>query len=185
MRVYETTFLLNPQVDEATLERQVNDISDLIRQGGGKILHERRLGTRRLAYDIQGLSQAYYHNLVFEGEPSVLPPIERHYRLNEAYLRHLTVQFDGDPEAVAADTQPSPIAEEVKPQPPRREINDGSPVGRRNAPEPVAETPAPEPQPETVEPSAEVSPEPVATETVDQDATGSVETDSDEQDKEL
>ena len=171
MRIYETTFLLNPQVDDATLERQVRDIADLIGEGGGKVLHERRLGTRRLAYEIQGLSQAYYHNFVFESEPEVLPPIERHYRLNEAYLRHLTVIFDGDLENVEAETIPAaPAKPAIVPVPVTPKSDSDGPIGRRETEAPVAAV-APEVEAETAEPKAEE-----ATETAEPKAEEATET---------
>ncbi|HOP05940.1 MAG TPA: 30S ribosomal protein S6 [candidate division Zixibacteria bacterium] len=95
MRLYETTFIINPQTDDATIDRQVQDVVSVITNGGGKIIKENRMGTRRLAYLIQGLSQGYYANLVFEAPPTVISEIERHFRLNEAYLRFLTVIFEG------------------------------------------------------------------------------------------
>ncbi len=194
MRIYETTFLLNPQVDDATLERQVSDISDLIGEGGGKILHERRLGTRRLAYDIQGLSQAYYHNIVFESGPEALPPIERHYRLNEAYLRHLTVLFDGDMEQLTADAQPAPGKPESRPpRPPQPKPNNDGPVGRREPEAPVASEPAPAVEAEAKPVEAvteEAAPattdeEPTTPEAPAQNSADSSETKSEEPDKEL
>ncbi|MFH1299837.1 MAG: 30S ribosomal protein S6, partial [Planctomycetota bacterium] len=62
MNLYETTFIVNPQSDDASLDRQVKSITDLITANGGKILKEDRMGTRRLAYEIQGLTQGYYTN---------------------------------------------------------------------------------------------------------------------------
>jgi small subunit ribosomal protein S6 len=107
MRVYETTFIINPQTDDATIDNQVKAVSNLITGNGGKILYENRMGTRRLAYTVNGLSQGYYANLIFESEPEVLPIIDRHYKLDEAYVRYLTVLYEG----------PSP--EEMKEQPVR------------------------------------------------------------------
>ncbi len=100
MRLYETTFIVNPQSDDASIDRQVKAISDLIIAGGGKIEFEDRIGTRRLAYEIKGLTQGYYANFIFQAPSAVLTALDRHYRLEEPYVRYLTTLFEGDLEAI-------------------------------------------------------------------------------------
>jgi small subunit ribosomal protein S6 len=99
LRRYETTFVVNPQADDATIDRQVTAILDIIKSDGGQILRENRMGTRRLAYEVAGLTQGYYTSIIFESEPIVLPRLDRHYKLEEPYVRFLTVRFEGDPNA--------------------------------------------------------------------------------------
>ena len=98
MKLYETTFIINPQTDDATINRYVQDISSLITGNDGKIVREDHMGTRRLAYDINGLTQGYYASFIFEAPTKVLPLLDRHYKLNESYIRNLTVCFEGDPD---------------------------------------------------------------------------------------
>ncbi|HUV30769.1 MAG TPA: 30S ribosomal protein S6 [Acidobacteriota bacterium] len=95
MKTYETTFIINPQVDDATIDRQVKAVLDIITGNGGTILRQNRMGTRRLAYEIKGLTQGYYADVVFEGSPEVLSLLTRHYRLEEPYVRYLTILFEG------------------------------------------------------------------------------------------
>lgn len=99
MRRYETTFVVNPQADDATIDRQVTAVLDIIKNDGGQILRENRMGTRRLAYPVANLTQGYYTSIIFESEPIVLPKLDRHYKLEEPYVRFLTVLFEGDPNA--------------------------------------------------------------------------------------
>ena len=95
MRLYETTFILGPQADEATFDRQINAVSDLIKRFNGKVFDEDRIGIRRLAYPIRKFTQGYYTRLVFTGEQQVLSELDRYYRLEESYIRYLTVIFEG------------------------------------------------------------------------------------------
>ena len=97
MRFYETTFVINPQTDDSTINAQVNAIADLIKTNNGKIVHEDRMGTRKMAYEIKGLTQGYYTSLVFEGPIEILPVLDRYYRLEESYLRFLTIRYEQDP----------------------------------------------------------------------------------------
>lgn len=105
MRVYETTFIINPQTDDATIDRQVKDIADIITGTEGKIIHEDHMGTRRMAYPIKRLAQGYYASFIFEAPSEVLPKMERHFKLNEAYLRHLTVIYEGEIKDGVVQTQ--------------------------------------------------------------------------------
>ncbi|HWR81856.1 MAG TPA: 30S ribosomal protein S6 [Candidatus Deferrimicrobium sp.] len=146
MQLYETTFIVNPQTDDASLDRQVRAVADLITTSGGRIVHEDRMGTRRLAYPIKGLTQGYYTSIVFEGPAEVLPPLTRHFKLGEAYLRHLTILFEGDVEALAAGRQAEPAADSRadarprRPESPRAEIPSKAPA-RVEEPETEAEIP--------------------------------------------
>jgi len=103
LKRYETTVIVNPQAEESQIDEQVKSVARLITENGGKIIREERMGTRRLAYPIEGLNQGYYAVFCYESEPPVLPIIDRHLKLGEAYLRHLTIIFDGDPEVVYGD----------------------------------------------------------------------------------
>ena len=102
MTLYETTFIINPQTDDATIDRRVKDIAEVINDNQGKIVFEDHMGTRRLAYEINGLAQGYYASFIFEAPVALLPALQRYYKLNEAYIRHLTVRFEGDIEKLLA-----------------------------------------------------------------------------------
>jgi small subunit ribosomal protein S6 len=93
--LYETTFILGPQADEATFDRQINAVSDVIKRYNGKVFDEDRIGIRRLAYPIKKYTQGYYTRLIFTGDNNVLSELDRFYRLEEAYIRYLTVKFEG------------------------------------------------------------------------------------------
>ena len=95
MRLYETTFIINPQTDDATIDAQVKAVTDIITSSGGKIVYDNLMGTRRMAYPIKKLTQGYYANFIFEAPKTVVAGIDRHMQLNEAYLRHLTIVYEG------------------------------------------------------------------------------------------
>jgi small subunit ribosomal protein S6 len=100
VRYYETTFILNPQADDATLDQQIKNVAELITASGGRVIREERMGTRRMAYQIDGLTQGHYTSFIFQAPTSTLPVLERHYRLEEPIIRHLTIVFEGDPVAI-------------------------------------------------------------------------------------
>lgn len=95
MRTYETTFIINPQAEDAQIDQQVTAVIDLIKANGGEIKTENRIGTRRLAYPIDGMAQGYYTQLFYEAPQEALPVLDRHFKLEEPYIRFMTVLFEG------------------------------------------------------------------------------------------
>jgi len=93
MPVYDSTFILNPQLEEGGLDGRIKDTINLINSNGGKVIKENRLGMRRLAYEIQKITQGYYVSLVFEGNQGTVAELERMLRLDEACLRFLTCHY--------------------------------------------------------------------------------------------
>lgn len=102
MKLYETCFIVNPQTDESAIEKTVKSVVDLITNRGGKIVVDDRMGTRRMMYPVDGLTQGYYTSLIYEAPPTVNAELERHYRLDESFIRHITILYEGDPEQVRA-----------------------------------------------------------------------------------
>lgn len=97
MSRYDTTFIVNPQIGDEQVNASINTVTEIITSNNGEILRERRIGSRRLAYPIARQSHGYYVTLIHDGAPDVLPKLERHFKLGDAYLRHLTIRYDGDP----------------------------------------------------------------------------------------
>jgi len=93
MPVYDSTFILNPQLEEGGLDGRIKDAVNLINSSGGKVVKENRLGMRRLAYEIQKINQGYYVSLVFEGNQATVTELERMFRLDESCLRFLTCHY--------------------------------------------------------------------------------------------
>jgi len=91
--VYDCTFILNSQLDETGLEGQIAAAKDLVQRHGGKIVSDNRIGLRRLAYEIQKMTQGYYVSLVFDGTGEAVSELERSFRMNEACLRFLTCLY--------------------------------------------------------------------------------------------
>ena len=119
MRIYETTFILSPQADDAAFDRQIKSVTELISRFEGRIIHEDRWGIRRLAYPIRKFTQGYYTRLVFEGNNNLLYELDRFFRLEESYIRYLTVQFEGSLEkkypaiGEGAESVPAPVHHEA------------------------------------------------------------------------
>jgi len=93
MPVYDTTFILNPQLEESGLDSRLQEYINLIGNNGGKMVKENRIGMRRMAYEIANLHQGYYISLVFEGSSDLVTELERRLRIDEGCIRFLTCLY--------------------------------------------------------------------------------------------
>ena len=125
MRLYETTFILSPQADDAAFDRQIKAVNDVISRYQGKVIREIRWGIRRMAYPIKRFNQGFYTRIIFEADRKVLLELERFYKIEEPYIRYLTVVYEGnldnEPEREIASAYepaavPKPQAESTEPR---------------------------------------------------------------------
>ena len=110
MTKYETTFILDPGLDENQVNQEVDRVVEWIKGLGGEVLEVQRWGKRRLAYEIGRRRDGIYTLLLYQGPGTVVKELERRFHLNESVLRSLTVlhvppeltQPQVDAEALAA-----------------------------------------------------------------------------------
>jgi len=93
VKLYETTFIMDPQLMDDGWEKAVARYSEIITRNG-QIKRTERWGLRRMAYLIKKRAQGYYVHLVHESAPSVPRDLERQFLLDETCLRYLTVVAD-------------------------------------------------------------------------------------------
>lgn len=105
MRIYETIFILDPSLDDHTIQKEIKKVEDLITNLKGRIIKTEKWGTRRLAYPIRKKLQGYYTLIYFEGEGNLLTELERAYKLNESCLRYLTVVSEQKAEVIKKEEE--------------------------------------------------------------------------------
>jgi len=107
---YETTFILEPGLDENRVNEEIERVSQWIKDLGGEVIEVQRWGKRRLAYEIERRRDGIYTLMLYQGQGPLVKEIERRLRLNESVVRALTVihvppeltQPKVDAEAIAA-----------------------------------------------------------------------------------
>lgn len=92
--LYETVFILHPELSEEDVEAAIQNVSKLLTDKGAEILNTDRGGKRRLAYAIRKQRYGYYNLLHFRATPEALVEIERFYHLSEHVIRDMTIRFD-------------------------------------------------------------------------------------------
>lgn len=103
MKIYETTIVFDPGLEEARINEEVDRLSQTIAQAGGEVLDVQRWGKRKLAYVVRKRRDGSYVHVKHQSPPGLIADMDRRFRLNESVLRHLTV--------LAAKESPRPVEE--------------------------------------------------------------------------
>ena len=92
MRKYETIFILHPTLDEEAVKANVEKFKGVIENGGGTIDNVDAWGKRKLAYEINKVSEGYYTLINFSAEPELPKELDRIFRITDTVVRHIIVK---------------------------------------------------------------------------------------------
>ncbi|WP_104090833.1 30S ribosomal protein S6 [Arthrobacter sp. GMC3] len=87
MRPYELMVIIDPDVDERTVESSLQKFLNVITNDGGTIEKVDIWGRRRLAYEIQKKAEGIYAVVNFTSTPATAQELDRQLSLNETILR--------------------------------------------------------------------------------------------------
>jgi small subunit ribosomal protein S6 len=97
MALYETIYIIHPELNEDDVEGHIQRVENLVTRLGGEILKTERWGKKRLAYEVNKHRYGYYVLLRLQANASVLPELERHYRLTEGIIKSLVIRLKAEP----------------------------------------------------------------------------------------
>ena len=87
MRPYELMVIIDPEVEERTVEPSLQKFLNVITTDGGTIEKVDIWGRRRLAYDIKKKSEGIYAVVNFTATPATAKELDRQLGLNETIMR--------------------------------------------------------------------------------------------------
>lgn len=87
MRAYEVMVILDPSLDERTIEPSIDKYLNVIRTDGGSVEKVDVWGRRRLAYEIEKFAEGIYAVVTLRAEPATVSEFDRQLGLNESILR--------------------------------------------------------------------------------------------------
>ncbi len=107
MRRYETIFIVDPDLSEDGRKERLEKNKDLIKKMGGVLIEIEDWGNKRLAYEIKKKFRGHYILLDFCGNGELVDEMERHYRIDDKYLKFMTIVLDekANPETILADKE--------------------------------------------------------------------------------
>ena len=90
--IYETMFILRPDLGDEQIEQAVSKYENLIRDQGAENIEIQNRGKRRLAYEIGKHRDGVYIQMNYTGPGTVIAVAERAMRLSEDVIRYLTIK---------------------------------------------------------------------------------------------
>ena len=119
MRLYETLYLINPDLADEDYRGVVDKFNNLIEKNNGVLVKVDEWGKKTLAYDVKKFDKGFYVLLNYCGEPDLISELRRDFKLDDRVLKYQTIKLsnNADPEALKAKTEePKDEAdEEAKP----------------------------------------------------------------------
>ena len=91
MKAYELLFFVAPSIDEDSRAAVMKRIETTIADGKGTVDNVDVWGKRKLAYEINGLTDGDYTLIDFHANPENVAELDRVLRITDAVVRHMIV----------------------------------------------------------------------------------------------
>lgn len=92
MKAYELLFFVAPTISGEDRVAVMKRIETTIAEGAGKVDNVDEWGKRKLAYEINGLTDGDYTLVNFHADPQNVAELDRVLRINDAVVRHMIVK---------------------------------------------------------------------------------------------
>ena len=98
MKFYETLYIVDANLENKVLEKEMDDVGKELAKTKSKIINHRVWGKKRLAYAIQRQKYGSYIILQYAGgDLGKMPDFDTWMKLNNSVLRHMTVALSEEP----------------------------------------------------------------------------------------
>ena len=92
MKAYELLFFVAPTISDEDRVAVMKRIETTIAESEGKVDNVDEWGKRKLAYEINGLTDGDYTLVDFHANPQRVAELDRVLRINDAVVRHMIVK---------------------------------------------------------------------------------------------
>ena len=92
MNNYEIMFIVKPDMEEAEIKKTADSLKKVLTDKKAKIIEEKAMGQRDLAYEINKFKTGYYFLFVVEANSDAIEEFNRVVGINECVIRHLVIK---------------------------------------------------------------------------------------------
>ena len=92
MKAYELLFFVDPTITDEARAGVMKRIEVALTENGGQVDNVDNWGKRKLAYEIDKLTEGDYTLINFHAEPTQISELDRVLRINDAVKRHMIVR---------------------------------------------------------------------------------------------
>ena len=94
MNKYELAVVVSAKIEDDERAQVIEKVKALVERFGGQISDVDEWGKKRLAYEIQHMTEAFYYFIQFDAEGTVPAEIEQDVHIMDNVLRFLCVRKD-------------------------------------------------------------------------------------------
>lgn len=94
MKAYELMLIINPSLDEEARAAVLDKAQGLITADGGTVDSTDDWGKRRLAYEIDGVTDGDYFIYQFHATPASIAELDRVLHITDQVVRYMIVRRD-------------------------------------------------------------------------------------------
>lgn len=103
LRRYELIYLVHPEAEDGQVGRMKDRVSQVLTDFNALVLKREDWGKRKLAYEIEKVSKAYYRYIEFISQPAMISELERVLRLVDVVIRYQTIRLEDNIPADSLD----------------------------------------------------------------------------------
>lgn len=103
--VYETMYILRPDLREEQIEQAITKYQTFIQEQGADQIEIQNRGKRRLAYEIGKQREGIYIQMNYQGPGTLIALLERSMRLSEEVIRYLTIKQEVSEKSAEDDAE--------------------------------------------------------------------------------
>jgi small subunit ribosomal protein S6 len=94
MNKYELALVVSAKIEDDARTATVEKAKEYITRAGGTVTEVEDWGKKKLAYEIQHMSEGFYYFIQFDAETTVPAEVEQDVRIMDNVLRFLCVKKD-------------------------------------------------------------------------------------------
>lgn len=94
MHIYESIFIINPNLSDDDTNAVIKKMQDVVAKQGAEMLKFEDWGKKKLAYEIKKQKRGHYVFFQFKGAPAAVNELERTYKLTDSVIKFLTVRLE-------------------------------------------------------------------------------------------
>ena len=94
MNKYEIMFVVKPTLEEAAIKKVFEDTKAMLKKNKAKILEEKEMGQKELAYEIKKHKTGYYFLLEVEANGDTIKEFNRVANISEDIIRYLVTKLE-------------------------------------------------------------------------------------------
>lgn len=95
MNKYEIMFIVRPDMEEAEIKKTAENMKKVLTDAGAKVMEEKAMGQRELAYEIKKFKSGYYYVITLEAnDDKAIKEFDRLALISNDIIRHLITKLE-------------------------------------------------------------------------------------------